>query len=238
MSLKIEDVEPKFAQKLESGHPLKDILHEFGYQIPENYQACVSLLDANGRKKRSSAAAGNWSWESGRIELRFEPGQASPRGSAQAPPSAGSKQPAAAPSGGQFTRTAVGAATKPTPEQPSEAELLRILAKTLDHAESRPGWNFVPLKKFRDEIILAENPTVTDVEWHNVLRSAIDKRLVLVGKVPNPKAPEFPVTTVRLNRLMPEVMILLGHTSDPDLDFHPVEIRGEPLSATILRERR
>ena len=24
----------------------------------------------------------------------------------------------------------------------------------------------------------------------------------------------------------------------PDLDFHPVEISGEPLSATILRERR
>jgi len=24
----------------------------------------------------------------------------------------------------------------------------------------------------------------------------------------------------------------------PDLEFHPVEIPGEPLSATILRERR
>ena len=78
----------------------------------------------------------------------------------------------------------------------------------------------------------------TDVERQNVLRSAIEKRLVLVGKVPNPKAPEFPVTTVRLNRLMPEVKTLLGQTVDADLDFRPIEIRGEPLSATILRERR
>jgi transcriptional regulator with XRE-family HTH domain len=30
----------------------------------------------------------------------------------------------------------------------------------------------------------------------------------------------------------------LGQVSEADLDFHPVEIRGEPLSATILRERR
>ncbi|MGA7081408.1 MAG: hypothetical protein WBY61_22080, partial [Terriglobales bacterium] len=32
---------------------------------------------------------------------------------------------------------------------PAEAELLRAL----DRAESTPGWNFVSLKKFRDEIL-------------------------------------------------------------------------------------
>jgi len=56
--------------------------------------------------------------------------------------------------------------------------------------------------------------------------------------VPNPKSPQFPVTTVRLNRLMPEVKVVLGQNGSSDLDFHPVEIAGEPLSATILRERR
>jgi hypothetical protein len=29
-----------------------------------------------------------------------------------------------------------------------------------------------------------------------------------------------------------------GPSVNPDLDFHPVEIPGEPLSTTILRERR
>jgi len=234
MSLKIEDVEPKFAKKLESGAPLKNILHELGYQIPDNFQARVSLLDAKGRKKRSSAAAENWSWESGRIELRFEPtASLKEPGSDSAPLVHGT-----AVSPHQFAQSTVSAVTRTDNAHPPEADLLRILAKTLDRAEGRPGWNFVPLKKFRDEILPAENPTLTGTEWHSLLRSAIDKRFVLIGKVPNPKAPEFPVSTVRLNRLMPEVMALLGQSSGSDLDFHPVEIRGEPLSATILRERR
>jgi hypothetical protein len=237
MSFKIEDVEPKFAQKLESGEPLKNILHELGYQVPDSFQVHIALLDANGRKKRSSAAAENWSWESGRIELWFEP-TTSAKESTRNLDSTASPQPGTAASHNQFVRTTLTAVTKNNPVHASEAELLRILAKTLDRAEARPGWNFVPLKKFRDEILPAENPTLIDPEWQNALRSAIEKRFVLVGKVPNPKSPEFPVSTVRLNRLMPEVMALLGQASDSILDFHPVEIRGEPLSATILRERR
>ena len=231
MSLKIEDVEPQFAQKLELGEPLKAILHELGYQIPENYQARISLLDAKGRKKRSSAAAENWSWESGRIELRFEPGSPDTQKPAQQqignrPPLTGRAVP--------FAATAESPARVQANIHHAEAELVRIL----DRAESRPGWSFVPLKKFRDEILLQESSSLTDVGWHEVLRSAIEKRFVLTGKVPNPKAPEFPVTTVRLNRLMPEVMSLLGRAGESPLDFNPVEISGEPLSATILRERR
>jgi hypothetical protein len=118
----------------------------------------------------------------------------------------------------------------------AEKELL----KALDRAESTPGWSFVSLKKFRDEILPSEDvPSIrTDVERQNVLRSAIEKRLILKKPVPNPKSPQFPVTSIRLNRLMPEVQAILGAGGSPDLDFHPVEIRGEPLSTTILRERR
>lgn len=61
---------------------------------------------------------------------------------------------------------------------------------------------------------------------------------MLVGKVSNPRAPEFPVTTIRLNRLLPEVQQVIGDSGRTDSDFHPVEIPGEPLSTTILRERR
>jgi uncharacterized protein len=118
---------------------------------------------------------------------------------------------------------------------PAEEELLRALGR----AESTPGWSFVSLKKFRDEILPSEDvPSIrSDVERQNVLRTAIDKRLILRGKVQNPKSPQFPVTSIRLNRLMPEVQAVLGRPK-ADLDFHPIHIKGEPLSATILRERR
>jgi len=117
---------------------------------------------------------------------------------------------------------------------PAEADLLRVL----DRAESKPGWSFVPLKKFRDEILPSEHiPSMpTDVEQSAVLRSSIEKKLILIGKVPNPKSPQFPVTTIRVNRMMPEVRAIFGG-GEADLEFRPVEIKGEPLSATVMRER-
>jgi hypothetical protein len=41
-------------------------------------------------------------------------------------------------------------------------------------------------------------------------------------------------------QLFPPVQVntIQGQSDNPDLDFRPVEIIGEPLSATILRERR
>ena len=98
------------------------------------------------------------------------------------------------------------------------------------------------LKKFRDEILPLEPAAPgafqpTDVHWQAAIRSVIEKRLVLVGKVQNPRAPQFPVTTIRLNRMMPEVQQIL-ELPRSSLDFHPIRIKGEPLSATILRERR
>jgi hypothetical protein len=58
-----------------------------------------------------------------------------------------------------------------------------------------------------------------------------------MSKVPNPKSPQFPVTAIRLNRLLPEIQAILGEQV-ADSDFRPVDIRGEQLSATVLRERR
>jgi hypothetical protein len=229
----INEVEPKLAQELD--RPLRDILHELSYFIPGDYKPRVSLLDANGRKKKSNAAANNWTPQAGRIEIRFEP-------VVQANEHATQKEGKGAP-----TRAQTPATPFRTYVHPAEGELLRALDKAevellraLDRAESRPGWNFVPLKKFRDEILPSEPLRFmrTDVEQRTILNSAIEKRLVLTSKVQNPKAPQFPVTTIRLNRLMPEVKAALGQPGKADLEFKPVEIAGEPLSTTILRERR
>ncbi len=213
MDVKIDQLESELAQKLVS--PLKAA-------IPGQYQVRVSLLDANGRKKRSNASANNWSPASGRIEIRFEP-------------SSEEAKTIAAP--GELRRA--GSKSSPTAD-PLELEV-RLL-RALQRAETTPGWNFVSLKKFRDEILPYEPSSAgafqpTDVHWQEAIRSAIDKRLVLVGKVQNPRAPQFPVTSIRLNRLMPEVQEMLGQPKT-NLDFHPIHIKGEPLSATILRERR
>jgi hypothetical protein len=211
MDVRIDQLESELAQKLVN--PLKNT-------IPGQYQLRVSLLDAKGRKKRSDASANNWSPASGRIEIRFEASQ--------------EERKTAAPE--DLPR----ADKSSLPMAPLEIEI-RLL-RTLHRAESTPGWSFVSLKKFRDEILPHEpfppgafQPS--EVHWQEAIRSAIEKRWILTGKVQNPKSPQFPVTSIRLNRLMPEVLDVLGQPKK-DLDFHPIRIKGEPLSATILRERR
>jgi hypothetical protein len=227
--MKIPELESQLAAV---AAPLKDLLHKAGV-LPEHFQLRVSLLKADGRKVRSDASADNWSGESGRVEIRFEPG--SP------------EQKQVRSKNSRQIEGPLSAETPPVPENVTDSRILHAaeveLLRALDRAETKPGWNFVPLKKFRDEILPLEPPQQiphlpSDVARHNVLRSVIEKRFVLVGKVPNPKSPQFPVTTIRLNRLMPEVKAALGQSGSSDLDFHPVEIQGEPLSATILRERR
>jgi hypothetical protein len=96
------------------------------------------------------------------------------------------------------------------------------------------------LKRFRDLILPAES-----YEWakssavrDQILRIAIDDGVVLKGKIPNPTAPAFPTTTIRLNRRHPEVIAALGQAGAADSGFQPVSIRGEALSDTVLRERR
>jgi len=228
--IRIEQFEPRFAQELET--PLKDTLKKLGYSIPESSRLRVSLLQANGRKKRSNAGADTWSPESERMEFWLEPSATQNSESyVEVPQSADVLSPS------NTTRTDASQTATSTGGQlhPSEVELIRAL----DRAESTPGWSFVSLKKFRDEILPVENiPYLdSDVLRQNALRYAIDKRLILRGKVQNPKSPQFPVTTIRLNRLLPEVQEVLG-LPKKDLDFHPIHIKGEPLSATILRERR
>jgi len=224
MDVRIDQLEPELAQKLVS--PLKNILQELRYTVPGQYQLRVSLLDANGRKKRSNASANNWSPASGRIEIRFEP---TPEQEKIVLPE--SPQPQRFPERSSGPNTLVA---------PLEIEI-RLL-RALNRAESTPGWNFVALKKFRDEV-LPNEPFApgafqpTEAHWQEAIRSAIEKRWILTGKVQNPKHPQFPVTSIRLNRLMPEVQQVLGQPKK-DMDFHPIHIKGEPLSATILRERR
>jgi|ERR1700678_3926919 len=229
--LKIDQVEPRFADELET--PLKSALKKLGYSIPDGFRLRVNLLQANGRKKRSNAGAYTWAPEAEPMQFWLEPFTAK---TVSTPAATAAQAAEAAPASDATSAQAQQGTSEATfYVHPAEAELLKVL----DRAESTPGWNFVSLKKFRDEILPSANvPSIrSDVERQSVIASAIEKRFILTGKVQNPKSPQFPVTSIRLNRLMPAVQKVLV-LPERDLEFHPIHIKGEPLSAIILRERR
>lgn len=176
--------------------------------LAEGHRAHVTLIDKRGRKKRRNASAHTWSPASGEVRISFEPAKAV-----------------------KHPRAVVHDKTP---------DIVRDLIQALDRAEQSPGYGFIALKWFRDVFLPGEG-----FEWgqsadvrQNVLRTAIDRRLILISKVANPRSPQFPVTAVRLNRTNAEVRETLGEGLARSSDFDPIEIRGEPLSATILRERR
>ncbi len=180
--------------------------------IPKGYRAHVSLVDKGQRKKRKNASADNWSPESGEVRIYFEPSE-------------------------KFSSERSTAAL--TAHADASTDPVADLVRALDRTEARPGYEFVALKWFRDVVLPHE------FEWarseslrQTVLHDAIERRIILTSRVPNPKAPQFPVTAIRLNRLLAGTRAILGTHEESDGDFNPVTIRGESLSATVLRERR
>src|ERR1022692_1479058 len=75
-------------------------------------------------------------------------------------------------------------------------------------------------------------------ESERVLVNAIDRNWILTSRVANPKNPQFPVTAIKVNRPLSEVHSILEQEPGPRSGFNPVAMRGEPLSQTVLRERR
>jgi hypothetical protein len=224
----IEEVESRLEQglaKLRSPEykPLETLLQPL---IPKGYRVHVSLVDKGDktgkkRKKRKNASADSWSPDLGEVRVYFEPETSNPDVMAAQGEQDLSPEPSA-----KKTDTI---ASEPASD----------LVRALDRVESRPGYQFVALKWFRDVALPGEGLewAKSDTARQSILREAIERRLILTSKVPNPKAPQFPVTAIRLNRLLPEIQAILGEQVSQS-DFTPVDIRGEKLSATVLRERR
>jgi hypothetical protein len=209
--MKIEELESKVEEGLSKLRSPEFQSLDLDPLVPKGYRVHVSLTDKNGRKKRKDASADNWSPESGEIRISFEPATES---------------------------AAFGEAIKK--ESTPSSDPISDLVRALDRAESRPGYQFVALKWFRDVFLPGEGFAWAQPEAsrQNVLREAIERRLILTSKVPNPKTPQFPVTAIRLNRLYADTQAILGKRGISNTEFDPVEIRGESLSTTVLRERR
>jgi hypothetical protein len=186
-----------------------------------DYRLQIQLTNQDGRRTRSNASAEKyWSPESGEIRISFEP----------ATPKAARRIETKAPE----------IEVERVPRAPALPAELCDLVRQLDHAEKRPGHDFVALKWFRDVVLPAVRPEWSDADArNNALRDAIDRGLVRTNKVPNPKSPSFPVMAVRLNRSADEVCAILGASGgEAGTRFRPLPIRGESLSSSILRERR
>jgi len=128
-------------------------------------------------------------------------------------------------------------ATKPAE---SASDPVRDIVVALAKAEKDPQLGFVSLKWFRDAYLPQQGypwAAVPD-ERQRVLVNAIDRNWILTSKVANPKNPQFPVTAIKVNRPLSEVHSILEQEPGSRSGFNPVAMRGEPLSQTVLRERR
>jgi hypothetical protein len=101
--------------------------------------------------------------------------------------------------------------------------------RALHQAEHEPQLHFVSLKWFRDTYLQkcgfawAQEPDAP----RRLLQEATDRGLVLTSKVPNPKTPAFPVTSIHLNREHPDLQRILGSDAPPPRSGDPAsEPRG------------
>lgn len=199
------------------------------------YHPIVELQE-NGRRKRRTASADNWSPDSGEILISFS------KNSTQPMARHFEESPAPVQRANRVTGRAVSPSRENAPNRsrissdslvPPESAVEspeRELCRALEEVE-RQGRAFIALKWFRDDVLPATGFTwVSDPEHRQaVLTSAIAKGLIATSRVPNPRS-AFPTTAIRLNRA-PVAPQSEGQR------YSPVRIHGEPLSSTILRDR-
>lgn len=128
-------------------------------------------------------------------------------------------------------------------QEPSDAgDPLREVVSALAKAASDPQlrFNFISLKWFRDTYLpqLGYAWATTPEQRKSALVQAINRKWILTGHVVNPKNPQHPVTEIKVNRSLSEVRDILGQPGAFGSGFMPIVIPGEPLSETVLRERR
>lgn len=188
---------------------------------PKGTRAQVSLRHAKTeRQVKRNAPASSWSPDSGLVSIFYNtsPNEAD----ALETPAPDTTLPA----------------VLPQPEHPEDPVQDLLLA--LAEAEREPQFNFVSLKWFRDVYLPRQGyPWASAPEnRQQVLVEAITRKWILTSRVPNPKNPQFPVTAIKVNRPLVDGLKILDQGADSGSAFAPIPIAGEPLSETVLRERR
>jgi hypothetical protein len=213
------------------------------FLAPPGYQAIVELCGENGRSKRRTANASTWTPEEDEVRIYFERIDESGAGEDGddedddsigngnlARPAYQARQRAAArPAMHAFEDGNVDDAPGGLP--PDIDDRIRELCATLAEAE-RGGHAFIALKWFRDSFLPRksyhwnQNPESRQM----ILAEAILRGVVLTSKIPNPKTPAYPTTTIRLNRAEAGV-------PEEAQRFRPVAVQGESLTAVLDDDR-
>lgn len=234
----INDVEQTIQNGLEAirNAPLNEqIIAALKFLTPHGYRP-IAQLEEDGRKKRSNAAASNWNPETGEIVIYFE--RAESTSTVMAMPKPLIEPPQSGPtsfgfvSGDRIER--IEKADLPGTELPEVTSLqIQQCCVALADAE-KAGKAFIALKWFRDNDLMARDYRWTDslALRQAVLTKAIEIGAVLTTQIPNPKAPQHPTTTVKLNRESKYAQAVAPR-------FQPIKLRGEGPSASelLLRDR-
>ena len=212
------------------------------FLAPPGYQAIVELCGENGRSKRRNANATTWTPEEDEIRIYFEridvdqDGEYEQSGLGQGglergdfgngrsvlqARERGSRQAVGYDNAniGNISNGNVDDSQGQLP--PDIDDRIKDLCATLAEAE-RGGHAFIALKWFRDSFLPRKS-----FHWNQspesrqmVLAEAILRGVVLTSKIPNPKTPAYPTTTIRLNRAEAGV-------PEEAQRFRPVAVHGD-----------
>jgi hypothetical protein len=200
------------------------------FLAPAGYQAIVELCGENGRSKRRNAPASTWSPEEDELRIYFERIDGDDD-ELEAPRQRGNR----------VAPRAFVAHDNDFDDDVDDSQLAVIpadmdvrvkeLCAALAEAE-RGGHAFIALKWFRDSFLPRKA-----FRWNQhpdsrqaVLAECIQRGVVVTSKIPNPKTPAYPTTTIRLNRAE-------AGLPEEAQRFRPVAVTGDSLSDGIEQDR-
>lgn len=218
------------------------------FLAPPGYQAIVELCGENGRSKRRNASATSWTPEEDEIRIYFErvDGDQDEEeedglgrgniGNGRSVLQARDRS-ARASNGNGYENGNIGNFSNGNVDDsvgqlpPDIDDRIKDLCGTLAEAE-RGGHAFIALKWFRDSFLPRKS-----FHWNQspesrqmILAEAILRGVVLTSKIPNPKTPAYPTTTIRLNRAEAGV-------PEEAQRFRPVAVHGD-LGNVLLDDDR
>ena len=208
------------------------------FLAPRGYQAIVELCGENGRSKRRNASAEVWSAEEDEIRIYFERIDENADSEGEFATGIPKARPAIQPKARAFARPHPASVEEGNFEEalvgglpPDVDERIKELCATLAEAE-RGGHAFIALKWFRDSFLPRKA-----FSWNQhpesrqlILAEAIQRGVVLTSKIPNPKTPAYPTTTIRLNRAEAGV-------PEEAQRFRPVTAHGASVTETMDDDR-
>jgi hypothetical protein len=218
-ALTINDVEQKIQSGLEElrripfGGAISEALK---YLLPEGKRVLVEL-EKDGRKKRRVIAP---NWRPHEAVLYYEDGAISESVDPASVPESYSASPAPSAHLPSISLT-----------DASEVQIGQLCAALAD--AERAGKSFIALKWFRDEALPAHEYAWADdpESRQTVLAKAIEAGAVVTSRIPNPRAPLHPTTTIKLNGAS-------KYAKSATPRFQPIRARGgASASEIVIRDR-